>query len=168
MQKWSRCNLIGEVAMKIKCFFLKQIQGKDALNKCNGYIVLDLQRKRPHACYNWRFCECAFFAWRLLFANQKCQWKWCELTRYISVPCSLLRWWLGKYIFMFHCEPQYNEILLAALMVTADVFQTQSYKEHLTSCSALQCHQRAPWYHLSWPGDLYDGHPWAWLGIVLS
>lgn len=24
---------------------------------------------------------------------------------------------------MFHCEPQYNEILLAALMVTADVFK---------------------------------------------
>lgn len=32
---------------------------------------------------------------------------------------------------MFHCEPQHNEILLAALMVTADVSKIQSYKKHL-------------------------------------
>lgn len=29
---------------------------------------------------------------------------------------------------MFHCEPQYSEILLAGLMVTADAFKTQSYE----------------------------------------
>lgn len=46
---------------------------------------------------------------------------------------------------MFHCEPQYNEILLAALMVTADVSKTQSYKNHLNSCLAVQYHQRALW-----------------------
>lgn len=69
---------------------------------------------------------------------------------------------------MFHCEPQYSEILPAALMVTADVFKTQFYGKHLNSCLAFQCHQRALWHHQSWAGDLYDGHPWAWLGIVLS
>lgn len=69
---------------------------------------------------------------------------------------------------MFHCEPQYSEILPAALMVTADVFETQSYGKHLNSCLAFQCHQRALWHHQSWAGDPYDGHPWAWLGIVLS
>lgn len=65
---------------------------------------------------------------------------------------------------MFHCEPQYSEILPAALMVTADVFKTQSYGKHLNSCLAFQCHQRALWHHQSWAGDPYDGHPWAWLG----
>lgn len=44
---------------------------------------------------------------------------------------------------MLHCEPQYNEILLAAFMVTADGFKTQSSKKHLNSCLAFQCHQRA-------------------------
>lgn len=29
---------------------------------------------------------------------------------------------------MFHCELQYSEILLAQLMVTADVFKTHSYE----------------------------------------
>lgn len=29
---------------------------------------------------------------------------------------------------MFHCEPQYSEILLVELIVTADVFKTQPYK----------------------------------------
>lgn len=29
---------------------------------------------------------------------------------------------------MFHCEPQYSEILLAGLMVTAGAFKTQSYE----------------------------------------
>lgn len=38
--------------MKIKLFFLKQIQGKDGLNKYNGYIAVGLQGKMPHACYN--------------------------------------------------------------------------------------------------------------------
>jgi len=29
---------------------------------------------------------------------------------------------------MFHWEPQYSEILLAGLIVTADAFKTQPYK----------------------------------------
>lgn len=28
---------------------------------------------------------------------------------------------------MFYCEPQYTEMLLTGLMVTGDVFKTQSY-----------------------------------------
>lgn len=32
---------------------------------------------------------------------------------------------------MFHCEPQYSEILLAGLMVTAGAFKTQSYASTL-------------------------------------
>lgn len=69
---------------------------------------------------------------------------------------------------MFHCEPQCNEVLLAALMVTADEFKLSLTKN--TTCLAKLHNFSATKEDcgITCPEDLYDGHPWAWLGIVLS
>lgn len=93
MQKWSRCNLIGEVTMKIKVFFLKQIQGRDALNKYNGYTVLGLQGKKTvitDVSVSVLFLPEDFFLLTRNVSENDVNWQ--DASVY---PGSLLRWWLG-------------------------------------------------------------------------